>query len=60
MASIDELESGISKEIVGGVNQSFPFEDAYVMLESGLFKIKEIFDYRQRRETSQYIQSYSR
>lgn len=42
VTSIDELEYTISKEIVGGVNHSFPFEEAYVMLDSGLFKIKEV------------------
>lgn len=43
LASIDDLESTISKEIVGDLNHSFPFEEAYVMLDSGLFKIKEVF-----------------
>lgn len=42
VASIDELESGISKEIIGGVEHTFTFEDAYVKLDSGLFKIKEV------------------
>lgn len=41
-ASIDELESGIGKEIIGGTQHTFPFENAYVMLDSGLVKIKEI------------------
>lgn len=42
MKSIDELESGINKEFIGGIEHSFPFEDAYVMLDSGLVKIKEV------------------
>ena len=42
VASIDEIESSISKEIMGGVERAFPFEDAYVKLDSGLFKIKEV------------------
>lgn len=42
VASIDELESGMSKEIIGGVEHTFTFEDAYVKLDSGLFKIKEV------------------
>lgn len=42
VASIDELESGIGKEIIGGIEHTFPFEDAYVKIDSGLFKIKEV------------------
>lgn len=42
VASIDELESGIGKEIIGGINHTFSFKDAYVKLDSNLFKIKEV------------------
>lgn len=42
ISSIDELESGISSDINGGYEYTFRFEDAYVMLKSGLLKIKEI------------------
>ena len=42
VASIDELESGIGKEIIGGINHTFSFKDAYVKLDSTLFKIKEV------------------
>lgn len=42
ISSIDELESGISNDITSGCEYTFPFEDAYVMLQSGLFKIKTV------------------
>lgn len=42
ISSIYELESGISSDINEGCEYTFPFEDAYVMLKSGLLKIKEV------------------
>lgn len=42
ISSVDELEASIGKEIIGGNQQVFPFEDAYVLTASGPFKIKEV------------------
>lgn len=42
VTSIDELESSMCKEIIGGIEHTFPFEDAYVKVDSGLIKIKEV------------------
>lgn len=42
ISSVDELESTIGNEIIGGNEHVFPFEDAYVLTASGPFKIKEV------------------
>lgn len=42
ISSVDELEATIGKEIIGGNEHIFPFEDAYVLTASGPFKIKEV------------------
>lgn len=42
ISSIDELESGINDQIIGGSKYTFHFDDAYVMLDSGLFKVTEV------------------